>query len=153
MLLWLCRTFFRRRDSGDVHREDWALFQGHSRRSMTHLQLWPVRKCGSLLKVPSRSCATSAWNSCSCDKSRRTNFATVWFMPRSSVKISLCGIPRSSSNSHTQLPIFVDCNIQHLRVFCLLQAFWNVDCIPSILGRLWIIGTKLLFGLHSLNHP
>jgi len=64
-----------------------------------------LRKSGSLLAVSSKSCATAARNSfCYRNRSRRTNFATTRFLPRSSVKICetiVCGIPRPSSNSRT----------------------------------------------------
>ena len=101
-LLLLCHAFFGCGDSRQLPLGRIGFgFRAHDLSStMTFL-----RKCGSLLAVLSKSCATAARNSfCSCDRSHRTNFATTTFKPRSSAKISetiVHGIPRFSSNSRT----------------------------------------------------
>jgi hypothetical protein len=43
--------------------------------------------------------------------------------------------------------------VQNFRVFCLLNAFQNVDHFPRIPSHIWSVSTIILSGLHSLNHP
>ena len=75
------------------------------------------------------------------------------------------GIPRSASSSrtvsrwslliaaHIHWRIFMGWlqNIQRSQVFCLLQAFQNVDHFQHVLRHLWSICATLLFALHSCN--
>jgi hypothetical protein len=42
---------------------------------------------------------------------------------------------------------------QHFRVFCLLKALQNVVRFWWIPSHLRSVGTTILNGLHSLNHP
>ena len=41
--------------------------------------------------------------------------------------------------------------VQHSQVFCLLQAFQNVDHFQQIIDHLWSVCATLLFALHSCN--
>ena len=71
------------------------------------------------------------------------------FTPRSCIKILdtvVFGIPRSASSSHICWSVAGLCwlrpvHVQHFQVFCLFQAFQNVDHFQQILNHLWNICT------------
>ena len=80
-------------------------------------------------------------------------------MPRSWVKISDTVFLESPDQllfftlSVAHLCWLQPIHIQHSQVFCLLQAFQNVDHFQQILDHLWSICASCLFVLHSLHHP
>ena len=43
--------------------------------------------------------------------------------------------------------------VQHSQVFCLLQAFQNVDHFQQIIDHLWSVCFTFVFVLHSLHRP
>ena len=111
-----------------------------------------LRKSGSLVVVWIKSLATEAQCFfCSDSRSHRTNFATTHFMSRSCIKISdrvILGIHRSASSSHmsvANLCWLQTLHVQHSQMFCMLQAFQNMDHFQQILDRLWSICAKLFF--------
>jgi len=44
-------------------------------------------------------------------------------------------------------------HVQHFMAFCLLKTFQNVDHLERIPNLLWSVGTRILIGLHSSDHP
>lgn len=80
-------------------------------------------------------------------------------MPRSHAKISdtvVSGIRRAafSSRSASRWSCWLQpVHVQHSQVFCLLQAFQNVNHFQQIFDHIWSVRYTLLFALHSLHRP
>ena len=72
-------------------------------------------------------------------------------MSRSCIKISdrvILGIHKSASSSHmsvANLCWLQTLHVQHSQMFCMLQAFQNMDHFQQILDRLWSICATLFF--------
>ena len=118
-----------------------------------------LRRSGSLVAVWIKSLATATqYSFCSGRRSHRTKFAMAHFMPRSCIKISdtvVFGISRSVSGSHivAHLCWLQPVHVQHSQVFCLWQAFPNVDHFPQILDHLWSVCATFICAALTASSP
>ena len=152
ILLQLCRPFFGVENQATSIGTTWPWFLDSS----LVMTFW--RKSGSLVAVWIKSLATAARCSfCSGSRSRRTNFATTHFTPRSCVKISymvVFGIPTSAPSSYTvgHWSLLIAAHTCSTFSGVLLVAgLPERGSLSTILEHLWSICATLLFALYSLH--